>query len=82
MTEWTPLLRDFIQQHLSDDTSSLLLSARKYPDIDVPFAASQIESRKRLMVKLPEWYANASWEAESLASNAVANRQRVTNSAS
>lgn len=59
MTEWTPLLRDFIQQHLSDDTSSLLLSARKYPDIDVPFAASQIESRKRLKAKLPEWYANA-----------------------
>lgn len=55
---WTPTLRDFIQQHLNDDTAELLLAARKYPDIDVPFAVEQIEARKRLKGKLPEWYEN------------------------
>ena len=56
---WTPELRDFIQQHLNDDTATLLLAARKYPGIDVPFAVEQIEARKRLKNKLPEWYENA-----------------------
>ena len=57
-TMWTPDLRDFIQRHLDDDTAELLLAARKYPDIDVPFAVEQIEARKRLKTKLPTWYAN------------------------
>ncbi len=57
--EWTDALRDFIQAHLNDDTAELLLAARKYPDIDAPFAVEQIEARKRLKGKLPEWYGNA-----------------------
>lgn len=56
---WTPELRDFIQEHMNDDTAELLLAARKYPDIDVPFAVEQIEARRRLKGKLPEWYGNA-----------------------
>ena len=56
---WTPELRDFIQEHMNDDTSELLLAARKYLGIDVPFAVEQIEARKRLKGKLPEWYGNA-----------------------
>ena len=56
---WTPELRDFIQEHMNDDTAELLLAAQKYPDIDVPFAVEQIEARKRLKGKLPEWYGNA-----------------------
>ena len=56
--EWTPTLRDFIQQHIHDDTAELLLAAQRYPEIDVPFAVEQIEARKRLKGKLPEWYAN------------------------
>lgn len=51
-------LRDFIQKHINDDTSTLLLAAKKYPDVDVPFAVDQIEARKRLKNKLHEWYAN------------------------
>ena len=57
--KWTDALRDFIQAHLNDDTAELLLAARKYPDIDVPFAVEHIEARKRLKGKLPEWYGNA-----------------------
>ncbi|MBR1668399.1 MAG: SAM-dependent methyltransferase [Bacteroidaceae bacterium] len=56
---WTPLMRDFIQQHLDDDTAALLMAARKYPGIDVPFAVEQIEARRRLKNKLPEWCGNA-----------------------
>lgn len=56
--EWTPELRDFIQKHIDDDTSDLLLAAQKYQGLNVPFAVEQIEARKRLKAKLPEWYAN------------------------
>ena len=45
---WTPELRDFIQEHINDDTAELLLAARKYPDIDVPFVVEQIEARRRV----------------------------------
>lgn len=55
---WTPTLRDFIQSHINDDTAELLLAARRYADVDVPFAVEQIEARRRLKGKLPEWYAN------------------------
>ena len=43
----TPELRDFIEKHQNDDTSELLLAARRYQGIDVPFAVEQIEARKR-----------------------------------
>ncbi len=54
---FTTELREFIIQHKDDDTDSLLLSAKRYPDIDVPYAVDQIEARRRLKNKLPEWYA-------------------------
>ena len=56
--EWTPELRDFIQKHIDDDTSDLLLAAQKYQGINVPFAVEQIEARRRLKGKLPAWYGN------------------------
>ena len=52
---WTPQLQAFIAAHSADDTSRLLLSARRYPDIDMAFAVEQIEGRRRLQGKLPEW---------------------------
>lgn len=56
--DWTPQLQAFIATHLNDDTNRLLLSARRYPDVDIPAAVEQIEARRRLRLKLPEWYAN------------------------
>lgn len=56
---WTSELRDFIQCHQEADTAELLLAARRCPDVDVPFAVEQIEARRRLKGKLPEWYGNA-----------------------
>ena len=56
---WTNEIRQFVTDHLSDDTARLLLSAHRYPDIDIPFAVEQIEARRRLRTKLPEWYAES-----------------------
>ncbi|MCH5176213.1 MAG: SAM-dependent methyltransferase [Prevotellaceae bacterium] len=56
---WTREMRDFVQEHLEDSAAELLLSAHRYRGIDVPFAVEQIEARRRLKAKLPEWYGNA-----------------------
>ena len=50
------LLR-FVKEHAGDDLMRLLLSASRYPSIDVPFAVDQIASRRKIKEKLPSWYA-------------------------
>ena len=47
----------FIQAHIEDDPQKLLLSAQRYSQMDVRFAALQIEARQRIKDKLPQWYA-------------------------
>lgn len=49
--------RDFIATHINDDTTRLLLSANRYQGVDVPYCVEQIEARRLLRTKLPEWYA-------------------------
>lgn len=51
-------LRQFVKAHESDDLSRLLLSAARYPEVDVPFAVDQIKARRQLKEKLPEWHAD------------------------
>ena len=48
---------EFILAHRDDDTAKLLLSAKKFPGIDVSLAVNTIESRRKLRKKVPEWYA-------------------------
>lgn len=48
---------NFILSHPEADTSKLLLSAAKYPGIDIPTAAKCIEARKKLKEKVPSWYS-------------------------
>lgn len=64
---WTPELRDFIEEHRNDDTAALLLQAHAlggffHAGCDsremVEFAVEQIEARRRLKGKLPEWCEN------------------------
>ena len=50
--------RDFILEHENDDTSRLLLSRDKWPEIDISLAVSTIESRRKLRDKVPAWYAH------------------------
>ena len=54
----TPEIKDFIRQHFTDDTDKLLLNARRYSPVDVPFAVDQIRARRQIKEKLPTWFAN------------------------
>lgn len=59
MIQITSEMRSFLSEHANDDTTRLLLSASRYPGIDVRWAVEQIEARKQLRIKLPEWYDRA-----------------------
>jgi 16S rRNA G966 N2-methylase RsmD len=52
----SPALIAFINEHLTDDLSRLRLSAHRWPDIPVAYAAAQIEAFQKLKTKLPDWY--------------------------
>ena len=52
----TPEIKQFIREHQSDSTDKLLLTAARYPGIDVPFAVNQIIARRQIRDKLPDWY--------------------------
>lgn len=54
----TDEFRQFVKEHAGDDLNRLLLSASRYPSIDVPFAVEQIASRRQIKDKLPSWYVN------------------------
>ena len=44
---------DFVKEHLYDDTSRLLLSAARYPSIDMSAAVQQIEGMRMAKEKWP-----------------------------
>lgn len=48
---------DFILQHEHEDTARLLLSAARYPNVDMPLAVQQIEGRRTALAKWPSLYA-------------------------
>ncbi|MFY0651420.1 MAG: SAM-dependent methyltransferase [Cyclobacteriaceae bacterium] len=52
-----PEVVEFVHQHETDDTTRLVLSQSKHPNIPVQLVAAQIESRKKAKKKLPEWYS-------------------------
>jgi hypothetical protein len=54
----TPELIEFIRAHEQEDTDRLLLSARKYPGIPVPFVVEQVLARRQAREKLPAWHEN------------------------
>ena len=56
---WNPEIKTFIVKNIDENTDRLLLSAHRFPGIDVPFAVDQILTRRQLKNKLPEWYENA-----------------------
>ncbi len=49
-------LTAFVNDHLNDDTTRLILDRAKWPDIDVDLAVNCIESRRKLRGKVQEWY--------------------------
>lgn len=51
-------LAEFVSQHLTDDTSRLLLGKSRWPDVDIDLAVNCIEARRRMKGKVNEWYDN------------------------
>ncbi|MBP1594598.1 MAG: hypothetical protein H6Q12_1617 [Bacteroidetes bacterium] len=51
----TKATTEFIKEHIADDPSKLALQAKKYPDVDMPTAVTQIVGRKIAMEKVPSW---------------------------
>ncbi len=49
--------KKFIEEHLNTPIEELLLSAKKYPNLNVPLLVAQIEGRNKAQKKLPSWYA-------------------------
>lgn len=56
--ELTTSYIQFIKEHAADDLVRLLLSAAKYPGMDIPFLVDQIAIRRQIREKLPSWYEN------------------------
>lgn len=52
----TEAARNFVREHVNDDVARLLLSAHRYPDVDVPLAAAQIRALQKVRDKIPSWY--------------------------
>lgn len=71
-------LAEFVSQHMSDDTTRLILDKAKWPEIDMDLAVNCIESRRKLRGKVPEWYDDmrlyfpAKLSAEQCSSSATA----------
>ncbi|MDR0994748.1 MAG: class I SAM-dependent methyltransferase [Tannerella sp.] len=51
-------LQTFLAEHADDDLERLLLSASRYPGIDVPWVVTQLAARRHLRHKLPGWLAH------------------------
>lgn len=49
--------QDFIREHAGDDVRQLALQAKRYPEVDMRVAATQIEGRRLASTKLPTWAA-------------------------
>lgn len=51
------LLR-FVEEHKDDDPDRLLLSAKRYPEVDIPLVVDQILARRKVKDKLLSWWVN------------------------
>ncbi|MDH6354007.1 16S rRNA G966 N2-methylase RsmD [Dysgonomonas sp. PH5-45] len=52
------IMQEFITMHESDDVRELALQSERYPDVDMPFALTQIKGRQIAKEKIPSWYTN------------------------
>ncbi|MBO7417778.1 MAG: SAM-dependent methyltransferase [Bacteroidaceae bacterium] len=50
-------MKHFIQEHREDDVRQLALQANRYPDIDIPYALTQIAGWQSIRNKVPTWAA-------------------------
>ena len=50
--------KSFIKLHQNDEVTTLLLQAKKYPNLNIPDLVLQIKARQKAKSKLPEWFEN------------------------
>ena len=50
--------KSFIKAHQNDEVTTLLLQAKKYPNLNIPDLVLQIKARQKAKIKLPEWFEN------------------------
>lgn len=55
MIQISPETQAFIREHQADDVRTLALQSRKYPDVDMPTAITQIAGRQVAAEKIPSW---------------------------
>lgn len=55
MMQISPETQAFIREHQADDVRTLALQSRKYPDVDMPVAITQIAGRQVAAEKIPSW---------------------------
>ena len=55
MIQISPETQLFIREHSSDDVRALALQAKKYPNVDMPTAITQIAGRQVAAEKIPSW---------------------------
>ncbi|MFT5913763.1 MAG: hypothetical protein ACI81T_000247 [Bacteroidia bacterium] len=53
-----PKIKQFILENLNHDLVDLALKANNFPEIDIPFAISQIHGIRKAKDKLPTWLEN------------------------
>ena len=51
---------DFIVENAKADTAKLLVAVQKFQDINLRLCINCIESRRKLISKLPQWHAKTS----------------------
>jgi 16S rRNA G966 N2-methylase RsmD len=50
--------KSFIKTHQNDEVTTLLLQAKKFPNLNIPDLVLQIKARQKAKRKLPEWFEN------------------------
>ena len=50
-------MKQFIREHREDDVRQLALQAGRYPDVDMPYALTQIAGWQSIREKVPTWAA-------------------------
>ncbi|MGD1843362.1 MAG: hypothetical protein ACFB0B_21085 [Thermonemataceae bacterium] len=52
------VIQAFIQQHLEDDPTQLVLKAKQYDHLPIKAIAQHIQAKQKIKDKLPTWYAH------------------------
>ena len=53
-----PEVQKFVQQHVAEDLTKLILKGSPFSDVSIQEIATQISALKRAKTKLPTWYEN------------------------